>query len=457
MTWGKETTLCLFLASLAFVADRWDRPKLLGAALGLLFLARPDGLALAGVLLAARTAATRRLPKETLAIAAAIVLPWLAFSWWSFGGLVPASLGSKVFEGGALAGRGAYLLGFHLYGWDYPATAVALLPTALIALWGFVLGFSRLRLLAAWAAGHAAVYALLHPPPYMTYYVPLAYAAAIAAAFALHRLHDRRRWAARIATCALVAVHVLCLYHAWGLLKRNGRDVFTYSGALREWDFLFYEYEAYAQVGRWLRDHTPADARVAVIEAGILGYESRRPMTDQLGVVTPDAPKMSFREWIEAYAPRYAAFRCDFEFLEHMRGSPLTYAPLRRFRSDSYLDMVVYEKGAAGVADPSPIVLEPPRYDPTRADPPTFRWRGRGPFEVDFFFLGMIATPPFGVDVWYQTSREGAPFAEAEYRLDAAVWERVPRGQRIYWRVRSVAPDAPHRSTAWSDMASFVK
>jgi hypothetical protein len=44
----------------------------------------------------------------------------------------------------------------------------------------------------------------------------------------------------------------------------------------------------YKEAGRWLHDHTPADALVGVTEVGIMGYYSGRPMIDFLGLLEPD-------------------------------------------------------------------------------------------------------------------------------------------------------------------------
>jgi hypothetical protein len=38
------------------------------------------------------------------------------------------------------------------------------------------------------------------------------------------------------------------------------------------------------QVGRWLRDELPADTTVALIPVGAIGYESRLPVLDMLGI-----------------------------------------------------------------------------------------------------------------------------------------------------------------------------
>jgi len=45
---------------------------------------------------------------------------------------------------------------------------------------------------------------------------------------------------------------------------------------------------AYSRAGRWIADNTPPSADVTLAEVGILGYFSRRPVRDLVGLVSPE-------------------------------------------------------------------------------------------------------------------------------------------------------------------------
>ena len=67
----------------------------------------------------------------------------------------------------------------------------------------------------------------------------------------------------------------------------------------------------YERAGRWLHDHTPADALVGVTEVGIMGYYAQRPMVDFLGLLEPDVAQALARGdlyWaLLRYQPDYLA------------------------------------------------------------------------------------------------------------------------------------------------------
>jgi hypothetical protein len=64
--------------------------------------------------------------------------------------------------------------------------------------------------------------------------------------------------------------------------------------------------------GRWIRDHTAADALIALDDIGGITYVSRRPMVDMIGLVTPEVIGMrqagkSTAEFLQAARPDYIA------------------------------------------------------------------------------------------------------------------------------------------------------
>jgi hypothetical protein len=49
------------------------------------------------------------------------------------------------------------------------------------------------------------------------------------------------------------------------------------------------------QIGLWLREHTPADARVAMEPIGYIGYYSQRRILDLVGLVSPEMVPLNRR------------------------------------------------------------------------------------------------------------------------------------------------------------------
>jgi hypothetical protein len=80
------------------------------------------------------------------------------------------------------------------------------------------------------------------------------------------------------------------------------------------------DWKAYQEVGEWLRDQTPPNARVGVAEVGQVGFYADRWMTDYLGLLQPDVASMIRRgdlySWLAGYAPDYLVF-------QRFRGAPL--------------------------------------------------------------------------------------------------------------------------------------
>lgn len=92
---GMETSLAALLGAAAW--ERWSRGRLWAAygLLGALFLARWDGLALAGALTVAEVARSRRVPWGPLGLMAAICTPWLYGAAWHFGNPIPGTAAAK--------------------------------------------------------------------------------------------------------------------------------------------------------------------------------------------------------------------------------------------------------------------------------------------------------------------------------------------------------------------------
>jgi hypothetical protein len=69
------------------------------------------------------------------------------------------------------------------------------------------------------------------------------------------------------------------------------------------------------EIGVWLRQHAPADARVAAEPIGYIGYYSGRPILDEVGLVSPGMIRLNragdgwFGKMLRAERPDYVVER----------------------------------------------------------------------------------------------------------------------------------------------------
>ncbi|NUP46895.1 MAG: hypothetical protein HOW97_06205, partial [Catenulispora sp.] len=183
---GLESALAVALIAALLAAAVAGRAGLFGAVGALLVLTRGD-LVVLPLVLAVGSRALWPGWRRLLGAAAAVVVPWSAWSWWFLASALPDTLLIKMdFGGWPKLGRDWFFAdGLVLYLRMYPvATTVSLISVlaGLVALAGFGVGRLRRRfaaptspfaLLALAGIVHWGVYSLLGVAPYHWYYAPL--------------------------------------------------------------------------------------------------------------------------------------------------------------------------------------------------------------------------------------------------------------------------------------------
>jgi len=339
---GLETAIFVALALGAIAAYHRQRLYLTALLLALATLTRGDGLILAAVLaadyglrwLVPALRGGRASPRDLtaglrpalgpLGTYIAVMLPLLAWLTWQFGSPLPATLGAKVAQS-ELGITGFYAHTTYLQGLVILVRA-RLAQTPLYLLFGPAIAaglFALPRrgrwmlLLVAWGAAHLVGYAVLGVTPYYWYYAPLL--PALACTSALGVVASARWLAHRTgrppAGWGLGGLWAAALIAA--LLWSDGALIKALEGPLPPPEDpvskVLPEAKAapYKQAGRWLHDHTPADAQVGVTEVGIMGYYAQRPMIDFLGLLEPDVAQALARGdlyWaLLRYQPDYLA------------------------------------------------------------------------------------------------------------------------------------------------------
>ncbi len=286
---GGEMAMAIGAVAGAAWAFAAERPKTAGALLALAACLRAEAglaaLVLAGALVA-RDGLRRAVPAIARAalVAAPLVALWAAALWRLAGTLLPRTLEAKRAQAASelgvwsaagwrlLADEGAWLAG--------AATSVLGVLFALSALGLFVAARRRHALggaLGIWGIGHLVLLAALGVPKYTWYVEPFRFGLLVAAGLgvgAASLLEGRSARRARLTVAALVLVLV-----GYGVAELVG-----FAGSPGD-----TRREIYLRVAEAADDY-PSGTTLAAYEVGYLGFASRQPVLDLLGLVTPEAP-----------------------------------------------------------------------------------------------------------------------------------------------------------------------
>ncbi len=275
-TIGMESLLfvLLFVAALVcFLEDQWSTAAV---SLGLLTLARPDGVLLLGILLALSEAPLRR-KAAGLLLYAGTIAPWFVFSWIQLGSFLPDTLVIKI--GDAAWGPTSFADGLALYLDRYPLETLGslfLAPLCIFPLWQCGPQVVKaVTVLAAYGTLHFAIYATLGVPPYHWYFVhqlvPMLLIASMGATFHFVRSASTSAGPWLRAAVAVPAIGLLVLAWDEGL-------PFTEAPINTNWATS----TQYQGIGEWMRTNLdPTQAVVIRGEIGTVAYASDRYMVNE--------------------------------------------------------------------------------------------------------------------------------------------------------------------------------
>ncbi|NLE99727.1 MAG: hypothetical protein GX601_02000 [Anaerolineales bacterium] len=219
----------------------------------------------------------RRLPLLPALAFGVLVIPYLAFSLQTSGHLLPNTYHAKTVITGwpaldTLSIAAQYLI------LDNPL----ILPFVLLGV-GVLL--RRAPVVALWTIGLPLVYAFMHVTLYQhgRYLIPLVpfnAVLAVAGLLAVRPVASQRRWLPRWSAAHLAAaITALAVAGtAWRLptmARLTAQNVTNIN-------------DMHVALGRWLAEHTPPDALLAVNDIGAIGYLSERTVVDLAGLVTPE-------------------------------------------------------------------------------------------------------------------------------------------------------------------------
>jgi len=290
----------------------------------------------------------RRFPWGFCAIILFPLSCWLLFLFSHFGQVIPVTLAGKQSE------FAAALQDYTLAEWRWLrrtlplASCVTLLSLALLGLGRlFQHRFWRnpaLLTLAVWVLSHEITYRLVRVP-FSPWYQEITLNATVALAalgalicvdlpFLRNRLHPTNPNRAAITRCLISLVLVTpILVPSLGYVTRHwGRPPDP-------------RFRIYTQIGRFIDKRAAPKDYVATMEVGILGYVSRRPILDLVGLISPEVLKAKeasrLAELVASAAPKYIV---DVPGLRPRTSTILAhpninknYKTLRRFQTPEYL------------------------------------------------------------------------------------------------------------------------
>jgi hypothetical protein len=282
----------------AWLDDRKWLTVLLAAAL---LLTRQDS-ALWLLLLSLEVWRRRRaFPRREAMGAILLTSPWFVFAWWRYGSILPNSAQAKIGQNELMSVGGQSPFWRMLWETSIaglnPAIVGLSLAALLLGIWVIVRFARTLWWLVAWTILYIALYAWLGVASFPWYFVPPLTAVTLIMAVGFGYLlgdtqkenkgpdYKMKHPVARKLLPAVISLVLALLLldratHMWTLRARQGHR------------------PAYVAVGRWLAANASAAEEVASIEIGVIGYLSRRPILDTMGLVSPDMTEHQVG-WVE--------------------------------------------------------------------------------------------------------------------------------------------------------------
>jgi hypothetical protein len=313
-TVSSETPLYIFMALLTFLfyfQQKWLFTAILAA---LLAFVRPDGILLPFVLIidwtfqkkrAWHTIYIREYLFPILTFILINLLGWGAI-WLYFGSPFPVTLFAKQQQGTMQISQ-QFLAGFLRLVQGYSKLPYMMLEgvLAVIGLIYLIARKKRIFLIVVWVFAYFIAYSILRVSRYFWYYAPLVpgFVVLVSAGFQFlwesgSRLSNAwKTITGGVIVCFFLFSLVNQLYGLYNTAQNTDKRI-----------------PIYRQLGLWLRQNTPSDAKVGALEVGVIGYYSKRYMVDFAGLIQPDvAAQMTTTSTYEDTA-RYAIgkYRPDY-------------------------------------------------------------------------------------------------------------------------------------------------
>ncbi len=283
-----ETNLVAGFALAMLWCLQQRRETLAGLFLGLAFLSRYDAALLVPIVVAGQWLRTRTLPLRMLAVAGAVVLPWLVFATLYFGSPLPNTFAAKqrLTESSAYARH--YLAHFAAQPWlglgmriPFEFASPLLWILGLAALPRLV--GSRIIEFIAYGLLLFAAYTRIGPPSGHHWHLyPSALVFNLLALVGVVEIFD---WLRKRFPSQQRAAHAIATTVAVAMIGFAAAQALRFAHDLPEEFWFGARHRRYAAIAAWTAEHVQPGRSFLAVEVGTLGYLSGLRMIDASGLI----------------------------------------------------------------------------------------------------------------------------------------------------------------------------
>lgn len=367
-TFGSETYFQLLMIISAFYF--YDQRKYVPATIFcvLTFLVRADGIIPASIIFLDYIIKNKRFPVKEAILFIILCIPFFLFCYFNFNTILPNTLVVKQAQYASGLWNKFFPGIFHFAGLLLKENTLFYSFIPLLLTGGILILFSQKvwLLIASWAILHTLGYTLLKVSFYHWYTIPLILLLMLISAFSIQFIisvplffkeNQIKKWNFKIfnqeikislAKFKEIGLPLKWTYRILSLIIISSIFL-ALSGGLRAYhntysSFPFPKLELYAKAGRWMSGTTPADASVAALEVGYLGYYSQRKIIDLVGLITPGVStylrKQDFQWAVKTYEPDYFVYCDEFQsWLETITDQPWfekSYRQIKEMNESGY-------------------------------------------------------------------------------------------------------------------------
>lgn len=364
LVWGGESILFLSLAAVIFYSYFRGNEVSSAIIIGLAFLTRGEGILLGVVLFTHYIVTHRKFPWHMIIAFWATILPWMIYSFNTFGTFLPGTLQAKT----AQIASGVFppffitsldmFRGYVIGSPNFPGI-IPHYSYFIITILALVGGISLLIhprqplwwSIMAWLVLYSVGYSLIGVPFYHWYSIPLLYGGIILTGLGTQFAHDfanqhlgsvfRNHYQVTFIILSLL----VCLPLITGANAVINYSIQPISQAQR----------LYSKTGLWLKQNTPTTASVGYFEIGFMGYYSDRKFIDPVGLVNPgvseQVAKRNFKWAYLHYKPDYLVINPVrwYERIGNIRDEywfSSAYQEVKKIEEDGYFDapIIIYKK-----------------------------------------------------------------------------------------------------------------
>lgn len=291
-SWGMETSF--FLACIVFAVLSFEHGhfRIAGGVCALAALCRPEGLAMVVILVGTYVFERRKLPWGMMLVFLLLLMPWLLYSLFAYGHVLPNSVSVKAVQRniGWFKTQPPWLL----YFLGQPKLPWLTYSLALVGLYRVLSQLRQHRfvvLVMTFSVVQVAAYSVKSAPTgYFWYLAPGNMALDFLIALGAFALFGRVVCTVRQTMPENVKIGLTCML-VIVTMSKLGAAPMTLVKPYRLGD-------EYREAGEWIKGNTPKTDIVAATEIGYIGYFSGREIRDIHGLIHPQAlPFLKREEW----------------------------------------------------------------------------------------------------------------------------------------------------------------